>query len=470
MKMQAFNPFLPEYEYVPDGEPYVFGDRIYVFGSHDRFNGKGYCENDYVGWSAPVDDLGDWRYEGVIFRKDQDPLNADGPVLPLYAPDIQRGKDGRYYLYYPTHSGTSVAVCDTPAGAYEFYGHVCYPDGSRYGKRPGGDIMAADPATFMDVDGQLYLYTGYTPMDAPSLEHCKRAGRRYHGAYCVRLEDDMKTVRGEAEMIVPGWELAPGTEFEGHGFYEASSMRLIRGRYYFIYSSSLSHELCYAVSDRPDGGFHYGGTVISNGDVGYGGSQKAKNQLGNVHGSIVEVGGHYYIFYHRHTNRCGYCRQACAEEIFFLEDGSIPQVEITCCGLNSSPLRGEGRYRAAIACNIWSDLGRAAFITQDGEDGDTCARQYLSELERGGRVGYKYFDFSGDEGTVTLTYRGNSDGYVLISCDDPDGEAVASIKLEVSEGWTDARAAVRLPRGKHALFFRLEGDGAIDILEFELRK
>ena len=72
MKTLAFNPYLPSYEYVPDGEPYVFGDRVYVFGSHDRFGGTEFCMNDYVGWSAPVDDLGAWRYEGVIYKATQD--------------------------------------------------------------------------------------------------------------------------------------------------------------------------------------------------------------------------------------------------------------------------------------------------------------------------------------------------------------------------------------------------------------
>ena len=45
----------------------------YVFGSHDLENGNEFCEQDYVSWSAPLDDLSDWRYEGVIYRKDQDP-------------------------------------------------------------------------------------------------------------------------------------------------------------------------------------------------------------------------------------------------------------------------------------------------------------------------------------------------------------------------------------------------------------
>ena len=70
---QAFNPYLPCYEYIPDGEPHVFGDRIYVFGSHDKFDGKKFCENDYVCWSAPVNDLSNCRYEGVIYKKTQDP-------------------------------------------------------------------------------------------------------------------------------------------------------------------------------------------------------------------------------------------------------------------------------------------------------------------------------------------------------------------------------------------------------------
>lgn len=59
MKKQAFNPYLPSWEYVPDGEPHVFGDRVYIYGSHDRYNGHVFCLNDYVSWSAPVDRLGD---------------------------------------------------------------------------------------------------------------------------------------------------------------------------------------------------------------------------------------------------------------------------------------------------------------------------------------------------------------------------------------------------------------------------
>ena len=87
------NPFLPLWEYTPDGEPHIFGDRIYLFGSHDTKGGDRYCsKGDYVGWSAQLDDLSDWRYEGVMYTAEQDPHTRPG-VTDLYAPDVVQVKD-----------------------------------------------------------------------------------------------------------------------------------------------------------------------------------------------------------------------------------------------------------------------------------------------------------------------------------------------------------------------------------------
>ena len=69
---QVFNPYLPLWEYIPDGEPRVFGDREYIYGSHDRANVKAYCEQHYQVWSAPVDNLHDWCFNtgSLIIRAD----------------------------------------------------------------------------------------------------------------------------------------------------------------------------------------------------------------------------------------------------------------------------------------------------------------------------------------------------------------------------------------------------------------
>ena len=95
----------------------------------------------------------------------------------------------------------------------------------------------------------------------------------------------------------------------------------------------------------------------------------------NNHGSMVEIGGSWYIFYHRHTNGTWYSRQGCAEKIEMLSDGTIVQAEMTSCGLNGGPLVGEGEYGAYLACNLFTDtvsvyVGDDRFpkIMQDGRD------------------------------------------------------------------------------------------------------
>lgn len=334
---------------MPDGEPYVFGDRVYIYGSHDKFNGDKFSENHYVCWSAPVESLYDWRYEGIIYCKNQDPLNTDGTKC-LYAPDIQQGTDGRYYLYYALESIgiMSVAVCDTPAGSFEYYGSVRYRDGKIVGESRE-DIFQFDSGVFMDDDGRIYLYTGFAPGDSEFWDKMLK-GRKYEGAYCIELETDMLTVKAGPRLIIPKVGHADDTNFTGHEFYEASSMRKVGNTYYFIYSSINGHELCYATSDRPDDGFVYGGTILSNGDIYYNGRSEAEglNYTGNNHGSIVKISGQWYIFYHRQINRHSFSRQACADKIVIDKDGCIKQVEMTSCGLNNGPLIGRGNILAHI--------------------------------------------------------------------------------------------------------------------------
>ena len=167
MKNHGMNPYLPSWEYVPDGEPHVFGKRVYVYGSHDRFAGYAFCQNDYVCWSAPVDDLTDWQYEGIIYTRAEAAHNEDGRQC-LYAPDVTRGPDGRYYLYYALNetSAISVAVCDTPAGKYTYYGDVHYPDGTTLGARPG-DEQQFDPGVLTEGE-TTWLYSGLPADDAGS--------------------------------------------------------------------------------------------------------------------------------------------------------------------------------------------------------------------------------------------------------------------------------------------------------------
>ncbi len=481
MSTQAFNPYLPGHEYIPDGEPHVFDGRVYVYGSHDRFAAPMFCMNDYVCWSAPVDDLGNWKYEGVIYRKNQDPKNRLGLRL-LFAPDVARGMDGRFYLYYAFDfmGIMGVAVSDYPAGPYTFYGHVHYKDETLWGRKKG-DSFPFDPGVLVDDDGKVYLYSGfYTPVPA-----IVTGGKRlkFDGGYVLELEQDMVTIKTPEKLLFP--KQGPGS-FENHEFFEASSIRKYGGKYYFVYSSRHNHELCYAVSDYPNKAFSFGGTLVSNGDVfldGIADEQHARNFTGNNHGGMLELDGNYYIFYHRHTFRNSYARQACAEKLVRNSDGSFAQAEMTSCGLNDGPLSGIGRYEARIACNLWGKDGTGRYdvkhadrkyeaypyFTQDKKDGDETAVQYVANMRDGATAGFKYFRLDAPR-HVVVDVRGTASGHMKVSADETGGKILARIPLRLDgKKREDCMADMNFISGDAPLYFTYEGEGAIDFFAFELK-
>ncbi len=498
MKKQAYNPFLPIDTYIPDGEPHVFGDRVYLFGSHDKEGGNTFCMLDYEIWSAPVNDLSDWSSNGINYRAEQDPLSEKTNRKYLYAPDCVKGNDGRYYLYYSIsgekgrggyHGPISVAVCDTPDGKYEFYGHVKFADGTIC-KR----FVPFDPAVIND-DGTIRLYYGtWYPFDemnaivrpimrkvqsgmfGKTVKEIKAEKGGVMGAVCCTLADDMLTIKEEPKRILPAktrktpfdsriYPFGKGGHFlVGHGFYEGSSIRKINGKYYFIYSSVNNHELCYATSDYPDRDFKYGGVIISNGDVGYNG-RKEKDRLNHTattHGSIENINGEWYVFYHRQTHGTDYSRQACAEKIQILQGGSIPQVEITSCGLNGGDLSGVGEYPAVICCNLTNGKmphgGNKSFkgllmITSGGGE------RYIENLTKNTIVNYKYFDLSQ---TKSIAVRLRGKGKMQIAVND---KLCGEIEIN-SADWQ--KQTVALNGEPHSVLTFKVISGKLDILSFEL--
>lgn len=489
MKNQVCNPFLPIGECIPDGEPHVFGDRVYLYGSHDKEGGETFCMLDYTVYSAPVDDLSDWRREGVIYRAEQDPDYSERNFM--YAPDVVRGNDGRYYLYY-CMSGRdgvggyfgpiSVAVCDSPAGQYEYLGFVKNKDGS-----PMKKYVCFDPGVIND-NGVVRVYYGTQfdfeeREDFPSEELIESEMKMFNknreeileysqrdsvmGAVTLTLEDDMLTVRDEPRHIIP--YKVKGTDFEKHPFFEASSMRKVGEKYYFIYSSQKNHELCYAVSDLPDRDFRFGGTIVSNGDVGLNGrkDEDRLNMTGTTHGSIEKINGQWYVFYHRLTHKSDYSRQACAERITVADDGSIKQVEMTSCGLNGGALKAEGTYPAVIACNITNGHmphGSNKIYTDrfpnctHRDDPNVGRERFIGEICDGTVIGYKYFDF---KGTVTFSVTARSaNGGSFEVLDKLGGEPKAVIKISPTEEWESFSAVLDMGKGVYPLFLKFIGENA----------
>jgi len=467
MAGQIFNPYLPSYEYIPDGEPHVFDGRLYIYGSHDRFGGNDYCMNDYVCWSAPLEDLSDFRYEGVIYRKDQHPHPCDRKNL--FAPDVAKGRDGRYYLYYSVaHSSVmSVAVCDEPAGKYEYLGDVHDKDGHVIGSS-AGEYYQFDPGVFVDDDGRIYMFSGFCPKKTED-----EYGRKYVGCHMCELENDMITVKSAPKIVID--RNSP----DDRRYFEAPSLRKFNGRYYLIYSVRIGG-LHYYISDRPDCGYEYGGRIHSTSDVGINGHtvDNPAYPNGNTHGSIVELNGKYYVFDHRLTNNSSYCRQGVAERIYFDENGHISQVEATSCGLNDGPLAGIGTYPAYIACalmdgNVYTDKeekGRLTLrITQDGDDRECGPGQYIRGIRDNCIVGYKYFTFEKCR-NVILTLRGDASGTLHIKTSEK-GEDVTSFPLKLNASdWTDVSIPFSPERGKNGFYLEFNGIGAFDFLDFSFQQ
>lgn len=504
---QIYNPYMPLLEHVPDGEPHVFGDRVYVYGSHDRAGGKEYCEDDYVVWSAPAANLRDWRFDGLSYRKTQDPANPDGKYL-LYAPDCIKGPDGRYYLYYALNglNTIGVAVSEVPEGPFSYYGNVGFPsavaeraareaglkqegeaaivaasavpatgDAASEAREPGAaaspaarpageeipatpeawikkmeqSVIFFDPGVFVE-DGRVWLYFGF----------CRSFG--------VELLPDMLTAAGEITELLPGRTASKGTPFEGHAFFEASSMRKFGDKYYLIYSSEKSHELCYAVGKAPLGPFEYGGVLVSNGDIGVNGHLKPVTQFGNNHGSVEKIGDDYYVFYHRQTNGTEFSRQACAEKIEMGSDGHFRQAEITSCGLNGGALTASGSYPAAIACHIadrtmpekvnyrnWN-MKAQAHVTQEQN------QVYITGIRDKTKIGFRYFRFI-DADLIAVELRGRFFGKLKIAFDEQGKDAIGELEVQVDNSeWEMELVPVIARSGKHPLYLYFKGQGELE--------
>lgn len=457
------NPYLPQWEYIPDGEPRVFGNRVYVYGSHDRAGSDRFCDYVLKCWSAPLNNPGNWVCHGDIFhtRADRDHA-ADtlwtGENNELYAPDVVE-KDGKYYLYaYIINSVGCVAVSDRPEGPFRLLSQYLYtvPDSVCC----SGWFI--DPGVLVDDDGRVYIYCGYERsfmaevnaenmyeiLDGSCIEHI--IPREFPAPKEGEKPGEAGELRSAKQANPPtaeGIEVADSYGFEENDslFFEACSPRKIGNLYYLIYSPRRGSRLAYATAQRPTGPFTYRGYIVDNG-VDYPG--------GNNHGSVACINGQWYVFYHRMTNGTIMSRRGCAERITILPDGTIPPVEMTSLGFEESL----SPYRitpAELACV----LKGGAMVTEKNE-----FERVIAGIMDGCEIGYKYFDFGEDRSGGSMEFSARIGGTgcrcrLHILTDDGEGDTLREIgACEIGPDDGIVRAAVEKVNGRHALYFRVTTD------------
>ena len=494
LDITAQNPYLPLWEHIPDGEPYVFEDpdlpghyRVYIYGSHDIYR-TAYCGPDQVVWSASLDDLTHWRYDGVIFESSK---GADGKLLNeggvndvLYAPDVAvvNEKDGTktYYLYPNTQNGgrqTMVAKSKRPDGPFE----VCNWNPEKPNETVG--ILYFDPGVFVDDDGRVYGYWGFGESHGAELDPSTMATLKKGGQHI--------------ENLIPGFR-----QDEEFRFFEASSMRKIKDKYVLIYSRftregefglpRVNYTLAYAYSDYPLGPFTYGGTLIdgrARGKDADGNIIPTANPTGNTHGSLCEINGQWYVFYHRQTGINEYSRQAMVAPVTVnVQEGlggkvEISEGEVTSEGFSLNGLQRGQRYPAAIAC--WLTCPEPTTRDSKGNSiyrGSYVEATYLKEMPKGDPydvrwnvnpvvnntdgsiVGYKYFNFDGqrgDKGRLTIHLKTTGvKGQVKVMIDSPweqtggrcIGQQSLSGKTAKARDLAISLKGLKGLSGKHALF------------------
>ena len=537
---QAQNPYLPLWEHLPDGEPRVFEDpdqpgklRAYIIGSHD-ITYSAYCGNDIRMWSAPVEDLSQWRDEGPIFS-----WFVNGQWDTMFAPDLvetvdrQTGK--KTYWLYPHSRG------------WQRVGMVCKGD------RPDGPFtpvnLTADgtkclPGSLIDFDPSVFIEPVSDKRD-PDFDTGFRAYVFYgfqHSTACQLDPRTMYSQREGTELIDPfipassrdGKLLEPeGTEYKAlykgqnpldFNFFEASSIRQVGNKYVMVFSGysgqdyglgSTNSALRYAFGDSPLGPWRSGGVLVDSRGVVLsedGSHLVTTNAAHNTHGSLQEINGQWYVFYHRPPRGFGNARQAMVAPVKITWDkkpvaqGGVVRItaydpyaknnqwtaratdgteytgaEVTSEGFQLFGLPPYQYYSAGIACymtgNDW---------LQDNHDVWNNSMD-LAGITNGGIVGFKYFGFGGLDKAAKgirpftgvkrgdgaqlmlhLTPGGHGAFKIHVMLDGPynnkvwNGREIAVISVPADAARQAATYTVAVPaveglKGKHAIYLVAEG-------------
>ncbi len=432
----ARNPLVTQI-FTADPNAIVYGDRVYLYVSHDEDGQDGFDMIDHHVYSS--DDLANWEDHGVTI--DVDDLSWAGR---LFAPGACE-KNGQYYMYL-TNGGSQigVAVSDSPEGPFtDALGH-----GLLSGSFPNADVpWLFDPACYVDDDGQAYLYFGGGPDGGQN-------------ARVVRLGDDMVSIADAAATTVPTT-----------AFFEASFMHKHDGKYYFSYSSDFSNghgaALEYYMGDSPMmQNSEYKGIFLRNSGI---------NNGNNNHGSIVEFQGKTYLFYHNRklmqqlgTNKVNN-RSIAVQELTYAEDGTIIPLDMSTDDTTVRQLKCLDAFSEVEAERLAAESG----IEVEGDTGETVR---VAQIDAGDWVAYSQVDFQDGASALVLRIAAASGGatidVVQDGCLDGDaGSVVGTCSVESTGGletFAELTCTISAPAGAHDLCLKFSGDTDFELDSFHL--
>jgi len=295
---RAQNPIITT-QFTADPTARVFGDRVYLYPSHDIRAKPG---QGRVGWFAMEDyhvfsstNLTEWTDHGVIVTQNKVPW-VQPDSYSMWAPDCFF-RNGKYYFYFPstpkdTTGGRGfrigVAVADKPTGPF-------VPQAT-----PIGNVRGIDPNVFIDKDGQAYLYWSQGNI------------------YGAKLKENMLELASEPKTL---------GELPTKGLKEGPYLFERQGIYYLTYPhvENKIERLEYATSTSPLGPFTVKGVIMDESATG----------CWTNHHSLVRVKNQWYLFYHNNDLSPNFDknRSVRIDSLFFEPNGNIRKVVPTLRGV-----------------------------------------------------------------------------------------------------------------------------------------
>lgn len=400
ISMAAQNPVIRD-QFSADPTARVFGDKIYLYPSHDIPVPEGqrkdwFCMEDYHVFSS--ENLTDWKDHGVIVTQNKVPWVRPNSYS-MWAPDCIC-RNGKYYFYFPSAPAAGggfavgVAIADSPEGPF-----ICEPE-------PIKGINGIDPCVLQASDGNAYIFWGN--------------GR------CAKLKENMKELAddtpkekvkwGDREIEMVGVNCLkdlPNRQAEGPFAFEYN------GNYYLTYPyvRENTEVLGYAMSKNPMGPYEYKGLIMA----------EHANGCWTNHHSIVQYKGQWYLFYHHNdlSPKDDKRRSVCIDKLTFNADGTIQEVKPT--------MRGVGINKATEKIEIDRFSTASVGVTTEYVDTTNYMRSSCVNLPlKGSWMKYNDVDFGCiTDGYLIINVKASDDTEFCIRENNAKGKVIARFKLTV---------------------------------------
>lgn len=425
------------HRYLADPGALVHDGRVYLYCSNDDENPAtadgGYQMKSIVCVSSS--DMKNWTDHGIVFQVPRDASWASNSWAPTVAE-----RDGMFYLYFGNGGGgIGVAVADNPLGPFTDPLGGTLVNSATPGVLPADNIWIFDPMTFIDDDGQAYMYFG---------------GNGEENLRVIKLNEDMISLEGSA------------TAFHVPYFFEAAWMHKHNGTYYFSYSTNPSNgmRIDYMTSDDPLSGFTYRGVV----------SPQPPDNNNNNHQAIFELNGRWYEAYHNRyvAMQAGiphvYKRNLCLDSIHHNDDGSIETMVNTMDGVEQVGY-----------LDPYSRVEAETMNAQSGIYTEVCSEggMNVTNIENGDWIKVRGVDFgTTGPGTFTATlasemkYGSSKIGAIEIRIDAVDGSLIGTLPVSYTGGsavWKPETIAIEEVSDVHDLYFVFTGETDDNLFNFD---